>query len=199
MPWLSTACPVCANVLPKQSSAVSICGYCLNNKFCYKKTIALFHYKKPASYLIRHLKFNQKLTHAHLLGFLLAEKLKVEYGSEFPDILIPIPLHKKRLKQRGYNQALELARIVHHQLSIPLIKKGLVRQRYTEAQSKVLARDRHKNVRNAFVSHTDVKGKTVLLVDDVITTGFTANEAGKALLKAGAASVHICCLGRTSM
>lgn len=198
IPWLTTACPVCANALPPQTHA-TVCGYCLKTKLYYKKTTALFHYKKPASHLIRHLKFNQKVTHAHFLGFLLAKKLKIEIGSELPDIIIPIPLHKKRLKQRGYNQALELARVLHHQLHIPLLKKGLIRHRYTKAQSEVLARERHKNVRNAFICRENIKGKTILLVDDVMTTGFTVNEASKTLLKVGAASVHVCCLGRTSI
>jgi ComF family protein len=116
------------------------------------------------------------------------------------DIAIPVPLHKKRLRLRGFNQALLLAHGISEQFMIPLNYDNLIRIRYTRPQVELSGRDRAENVRGAFnlLRPAEVCEKRILLIDDVFTTGATMNECAKVLKDAGAASVTVLTLARTT-
>jgi ComF family protein len=110
--------------------------------------------------------------------------------------VIPVPLHRARLRSRGYNQALQLARQIGRQLDVPVAADLLRRTRATAPQQGLTAAARHGNLRGAFAVHRPLGGQRVLLVDDVMTTGTTARECAAALRAAGAASVDVAVLGR---
>jgi ComF family protein len=115
------------------------------------------------------------------------------------DLLMPVPLHPVRLRQREYNQSLLLADRLNQRLGLPVSYRNLVRSRHTPAQTELSRSARVKNLRRAFtVLHPEaVAGKRILLVDDVLTTGTTVNECAKALRRAGSSDVYVCTLART--
>jgi ComF family protein len=115
-----------------------------------------------------------------------------------PDMLAPVPLHKKRLRQRGFNQALLLAAAIGQRFGIPLSCDNLVRVRYTRPQVELSAGERAANVAGAFALRrpAEAAGKSILLIDDVFTTGATLNECSRVLKEAGAASVTALTLAR---
>src|SRR5262249_21777320 len=117
-----------------------------------------------------------------------------------PDALIPIPLHPQRLRERGYNQALELARPLAREFGIDLRPDALVRQRATQAQSELDAAQRRRNLRGAFAVAPGVEVPAhVALIDDVMTTGTTLREAARTLLHAGALRVDVWALARAPL
>jgi ComF family protein len=131
---------------------------------------------------------------------LLAEHLGIMYGTEIVksfhhplDYIIPVPLHKRRLRERGFNQSEFWAQGLSKSLDVPLDKHSLVRVHYTTTQTKKSRTDRVKNVENAFKINNSsfLKGKSILLVDDVITTGATLEACGRALLSSGIRSLNI--------
>ena len=147
--------------------------------------------------LLLRLKFHNELSLAHSLGSLLAAHpllpgLRVNH-------IVPIPLHPSRLTHRGFNQSLELARPVAQRLGLPLDGASLIRVRATDPQRGLSREDRRPNIKNAFAAGTGVRGKDVLIIDDIMTTGATMEEASHALLRAGAASVHVAVVSRTSV
>lgn len=115
-----------------------------------------------------------------------------------PDIILPVPLHPKRLRWRGFNQALVLARVIGRRWQIPVDPFILVRSRETPPQTQLSEKERRKNVRGAFSlnSRKTVKGRIILLVDDVYTSGATVNECSRVLRRAGAKEVYVLTLAR---
>ncbi len=114
-----------------------------------------------------------------------------------PDVIVPVPLHTKRLLWRGFNQSTELARALGKALNRPVPVKGLTRIRHTPPQTRLGLKERQNNIRNAFEADADtVRGKVVLVVDDVYTTGSTLNECAQTLLCAGAAGIDVLVLAR---
>jgi ComF family protein len=105
------------------------------------------------------------------------------------DVVIPIPLYKSRLKERGYNHAAELARFIASGLRLPLLLEGYGRVRDTASQAMLSGKDRRENVRNAFVSKLNLSGKSVIVVDDIMASGATLNEMARVLKRSGAATV----------
>jgi len=118
---------------------------------------------------------------------------------EWVDLLIPVPLHHRRLRERGFNQALLLARILKKRYNKTLATRVLRRWRWTEPQVNLSEKARKNNVKGSFVisNHMTVKEKNILLLDDVYTTGATINECGRTLLKAGANEVYVLTLARS--
>jgi ComF family protein len=108
-----------------------------------------------------------------------------------PDVLLPVPLHRQRLRQRGFNQALELARPVSRRLCIPLDPWLAVRNKATIPQASLSPKDRYRNVRDAFQVKKDVSGLKIAIIDDVMTTGHTANALANTLKKAGAREISV--------
>lgn len=187
LPWLGPHCPVCAVPLPE--GADGPCGTCLAADPPYTRILAPLYYRPPVDWLIPRLKFQGRLSHARLLGSLMAEYLAARLGDP-PDLILPVPLHPTRLRERGFNQARELAVPVARRLGLPL-GRGLVRRvKATRAQMELSARQRRANVRGAFAVTGPVEGLRIALVDDVATTGATLGALAQALRRAGAREVQ---------
>ena len=182
------ACMRCAAPLPAPKTAL-VCGHCQAIPPWFQSATAPYRYQQPMAYLIQQLKFARQLSLARLLGELMANSFLDR--TEMPDCLIPVPLHPRRLRERGFNQALEISRVVGRRLNIPVHSRICARVRYTEAQSLLPMKQRRANVRNAFRVQGSVKDQNVAIVDDVITTGNTVNELARNLLRAGVRRVVV--------
>ncbi len=189
LPYLSAPhCPVCA--LPTYHGAT--CGHCLQHPPHFESTVAVFAYAFPLDKLVLALKHGQQLILANILADKLAQQIKVR-----PDCLIAMPLHSARLRQRGFNQSLELARHVGRQMNIPLLLDACQRVRDTPPQTTLSRKARSKNMRRAFACTQDLSGKSVAVVDDVMTSGASLNELALTLRRAGAREVHAWVIART--
>ena len=181
-------CPLCA--LPTPGS--NTCGACLKQAPHFDATQAVFRYEFPLDRLIQSLKYAHRLAGADFLGRELAQ-LSVPFR---PDLILPVPLAPARLAERGFNQALELARPLTRSLGVPLEIRHIHRRRDTAPQASLPWKERKQNIRHAFESGIDLTGKTVLVVDDVMTTGATLDELARTLKAHGAARVENFVLAR---
>ncbi len=155
----------------------------------------MFRYHPPIDRLIQALKYRDRLDLARHLGRMLGTVVQDSTASK-PEIIVPVPLHRSRLRRRGFNQSLELARPISHQLGLPLDYLDLKRVRATNSQSQLSLKQRQRNVRNAFACDRALAGKRVALIDDVMTTGATVNAACAALLKTGVKSIEVWVVAR---
>ncbi|MNX99685.1 DNA utilization protein GntX [compost metagenome] len=198
LPWLGDHCLTCALPLP---AAGLTCGHCLKQPPAFEQVIAPWTYSFPVDSLITRFKHNAKWPFGRLLAELLAQYLQHRFEDDLlrPHALIPVPLANRRLRQRGFNQAAMLARWLSASLDIPCDERLLLRTQDTDAQQALNAQDRRKNLRNAFALAPGavVKGLHLALVDDVLTTGATAQALARLLMDAGAARVDVYCLART--
>ena len=162
--------------------------------------IALFNYQFPIDQLIIEMKFKRKLINAKIFGDLLANHLCNHYKQhKKPQMIIPVPLHYLRLRERGYNQALELAKQVKKRLKIPIDKANIIRIKNTEPQTLLNAKKRKNNLKHAFKVIKSLPYKHVAIIDDVITTGNTIKELCKSLQQEGIAKIDIwCCALKTN-
>lgn len=182
LPWNRNACLRCAMPLPKPAPA---CGGCLQDRRnpALTETHAACLYAFPVDRLLPRFKFHQDLAAGRLLAQLM---LQAFAGLPRPDALVPVPLHRRRLHSRGYDQALELARSLARSLALPLNDRLLQRRRATAPQSRLDAHARRRNLRGAFaVDGTSALPAHVVLIDDVMTTGATLQAAATALRRAG--------------
>lgn len=193
LPRNLAACPVCA--LPLTAGQPGPCDACRTRPPDYDRAFAPFRYRHPVDFLIRRLKFSGRLSHAHLLGDLFADAL-AERGEPWPDCIIPVPLHPRRLRERGFNQALELARPAAARFQIPLLAEGLRRVRYTTPQTRLDARARQTNPLGAFTLSQPLPGRRVALLDDVMTTSSTVAECARVLRAGGIADIEIWIISR---
>lgn len=192
LPWNSPACPRCALPLPAPASH---CGACLRTPPPFDAAHAVFRYAFPLDRLLPRFKFHADLAAGRLLAGLA---LPVFGSAPRPQVLLPVPLHPARLRQRGYDQALELARPLARALGLPLCADGLRRRRATPAQTRLDARARRRNVRDAF-EITGTLPSHVALVDDVMTTGATLGECCRLLKQAGVARVDAWVVARAPL
>jgi ComF family protein len=182
LPWLPKAhCPVCALPTPGGET----CGHCLKETPAFTRTQALFGYGFPVDRLIQQLKYREHLALAPLLGALLAQHLR----NELPDIWLPMPLHAKRLKERGFNQAVEIARELAAITGVPMQTGWAIRERDTPPQAGLKREARKKNLRGAFKCHHKIARLHVGIIDDVMTTGSTLDALAETLKQAGAKEV----------
>jgi ComF family protein len=152
-------------------------------------------YLPPVDFLVHELKFRGNLTAARLLGQLLGEALLCRSGP-LPEAVVPVPLHRSRLRERGFNQAIELARPVSRRLEIPLLVDHVERIHPSPPQSKLDLKARRGNVRGAFACRGGMDVQRVAILDDVITTGSTADAMARVLRRAGAVQIEVwaaCC------
>ncbi|RDH82219.1 MAG: ComF family protein [endosymbiont of Escarpia spicata] len=189
-------CRVCAIPLPPAAPENSLCGSCSQQHPGFEQCLAALVYDQEVGQLVSGLKFRNQLGNARLLGDLLCGYLEGKIF-EKPDFILPVPLHRSRLKTRGYNQALEIARPVGRRFGIPLRPKVCARNRATEAQADLDKGDRGKNIRGAFSVKKQVSGRRIVLLDDVVTTGNTVSELTRVLRQAGAARVDVWAVART--
>lgn len=166
-----------------------VCGQCLRRPPPQTHARAAFVYGFPLDRLLPRAKFHGDLASTRLLAALMARA----FGeAEHPQALVPVPLHTGRLRERGYDQALELARPLAHRLGLPLRDDLLRRVRATAAQSRLDAAGRRRNLRGAFAVQKNGDLPThIALVDDVMTTGATVHAAASTLLRAGVARVDV--------
>lgn len=147
--------------------------------------------------MISELKFKRKRDFGRLMGECLAETFEAFYkGKEHPEAIVPVPLHPARFRQRGYNQALELAIPVARKVKLPL-ERRVTRVRHTEAQTSLPFDKRAKNLTNAFHCHPSLSYKHVAVLDDVVTTTETVEQLTKALIQRGVKWVDVWCCART--
>ena len=194
LPWNRHACPRCALPMPAESDA-PLCGRCLKSPPPWDSAYSPLIYDWPLDRLLQGFKFQSELATGRLLGELLADFLAASPAPR-PDVLVPVPLHSARLRERGFNQALELTRPVSRRLHLHPDNLLCVRRINTAAQSKLDAQDRQRNLRDAFEVCRPVTGAHVAILDDVITTGATVAALSKALREAGAARVTVWSLAR---
>ena len=183
LPWLEQACRSCAIPL----TAPQRCGHCLQRPPPLAETHAACLYGAPLDRLLPRFKFHHDLAAGRLLSQLMAHAFRSLPGAwPQPAALLPIPLHPRRLRQRGYDQALELARPLARALGLPLLDHALQRVRNTTPQSRLQAIERQRNLKDAFrVERNATLPAHVVLVDDVMTTGATLHAAATALHLAG--------------
>lgn len=194
-PWCMSAltfidekrsCLKCGKPIGDESS---YCLICQNNERYFNRAFAPLVYVGETVALITRLKFgNQRYLAKYLSAFLADTYISNNIDA---DLIIPIPLHKIRLKERGYNQSELLANNLAERVNVPVNATALVRQKETHAQVGLSSAQRKHNIENAFAvtDKNAVKGKKIVVVDDVLTTGATVSEAAKVLHKAGAAAV----------
>jgi ComF family protein len=191
LPRTAAACPRCAAPVGEN---VSLCGRCQQEPPAFQAAVAPFAYRPPLDRLIVGLKFHGRLHVSRSLGLLLARELAG--CAELPEVIMPIPLHRSRLRERGYNQALEIARATGKALALPVDGSSLVRVRATAPQTELPRALRRRNVRGAFALAKPVGRRRVALLDDVMTSGATANEAALTLLRAGVERVSVWAVAR---
>jgi ComF family protein len=159
---------------------------------------APYRYDFPVDLLVQALKYDGALANARVLGRLLAQHLRSQPHAV--DLIVPLPLHVDRLRERGFNQSYEIARIVSKDLAIPVDPRALARVRNTAAQVGLPRAARAANVRGAFQAAVNrVAGRRIALLDDVVTTGSTTRVAAEALRAAGAASVVVWAVAHTDV
>lgn len=189
LPYLTAPhCPTCALPTPDGS----ICGRCLKRKPQFDRSVAVFAYAFPLDQLVQALKFGERLLLANSLADRLAQAVTIP-----SDCIVPMPLHPARLRQRGFNQSLELARRIARKLDLPLLPHACQRVRDTPPQSELAWKERGKNVRKAFACTQDFSGQHVAMVDDVMTSGASLNELALALRRAGASEISAWVVART--
>jgi ComF family protein len=171
------------------------CGECQAHPPAYVSARAAFRYAAPVDKLIQHLKYHDRLELSRLLGAYLANHLQA-LNDPLPDVIVPVPLHSSRLRERGYNQSLEIARFVAQSLELPINWKDTQRIRPTMPQTELPREQRRKNVRGAFMTGGVFAGRRVAIVDDVMTSGHTANALAESLLRSGAVEVRVWVVAR---
>jgi len=196
-PIVAPLCIVCG--IPFAGAGTDhVCGSCSTSHPPFDAARAALAYEGASRDLIHAFKYRNKTHLRRPLALLTLESLSEFIGSRRPDLIMPVPLHQKKLASRGFNQAVLLGEILSQRLKIPLDRRNLRRIRWTEPQVNLAAGDRRKNVKGAFAVQDSslVKGSRVLLVDDVLTTGSTAEECGRVLKASGAADVTVITVAR---
>lgn len=189
LPWLdANVCRSCAHPLP----APGLCGRCIAEPPHYDGVVAACRYAFPLDGLIQAYKYSGRLVAGAALASLLADRLQ-----QRPDLIVPVPLTAQRLRERGFNQALELARVLGTRIKVPVHARLCVKTRDTAPQTRLPWKERRKNIRGAFVVEGGVAGCHVAVVDDVLTTGATLGELARNLKRAGAATVTGYVIART--
>ena len=185
-------CIICGKPFDNAAGESHRCGHCLKNKWYFKQARAVVCYQAPIADAVKTFKYNGRLD--GLATFAALTQLYFQHHPQpQPDIIIPVPLHPMRLRQRGFNQALVLGRRLFRQYRERIDPHVLERQTWVRPQAGLSGRERRANVRNAFMVSIPgkIKNKKILLVDDVFTTGATVNECARVLTKSRAAEVEV--------
>ena len=191
-------CACCGKPFDFSIGNDALCGQCLREHPPYGRARAVFRYNDHSRALVLKLKYADQLHLAAVYGTWLAN-----FGKELiaqSDVIIPVPLHYWRFLGRRYNQAALLAKALHKRCQLPMLPDGLKRIRSTKPQPGLTQKQRRDNVKGAFAIHPRhvdaIKGKNILLIDDVLTTSATIFQCTKILLDAGALQVNVLTLAR---
>jgi ComF family protein len=194
LPWQTQTCKRCAIII--SASNADICKDCLKKKPHFDHTIAAFNYLFPIDIILPKIKKQQARHHMKWLTQALASKIIAQQNLHLPQAIIPVPLSNIKQLIKGYNQTeqlcLELNKLLHIDINTHLVKKT----KETPSQAKLKAKERKKNLINAFCAKKTPLTH-VAIVDDVMTTGATANEIAKELKKVGVKKVDLWILART--
>ncbi|CAG0972703.1 orotate phosphoribosyltransferase [Methylophilaceae bacterium] len=191
MPWhRQSACPQCGLA----SSDNHICGHCLKSPPAFDSTHALFRYEYPLDAMLQHYKYRQTLNIAKTFSELMTASFPLDQPF---DRIIPMPLHPKRLAERGFNQSVEIARLLSKRLRMPLDSGACTRIKFSPPQASLPLKTRIKNMRGAFHCDATLSGERVMLVDDVMTTGASLHELAATVKSAGASHVECWVVART--
>ena len=198
LPWLDSSCYRCALPLPADTP---LCGACLRRRPPFTRTLAAFTFTPPVDSLIQGYKHRRQLATGALLSQLLAPQLQHAYSEDsLPACIVPVPLHWRRLLQRGFNQAALVAQQLGRTLALPVVN-GCRRRFHTAPQQGADRRHRQANLRGAFTLRHPLTDDHcydhIAIVDDVVTTTSTVSELAALLLAAGVRRVDIWCLART--
>lgn len=196
LPWLVDQCLRCALPMPM---AGLTCAQCSRRAPAFERVVALWHFSFPVDTLVSRFKHKRQWPLGRLMAQMLGHGLLHRFaeGLARPDLLLPVPLARRRLRERGFNQAGMLAHWLSAQLGIRCDERLLARTRETPAQQQLDASARRRNLRQAFAVAGELTGRHVAIVDDVLTTGATAQAVAEVLRKAGARQVDVYCLART--
>ena len=190
-------CPRCGMPFVSPEGADHLCSRCIGKDPAFDTARAVGIYAGALRQAIHLFKYNSRSLLAAPLGIVLAEQGRGLLEHEH-DVIMPVPLHARRIRQRGFNQSLVLARQVGKLWGVAVAAEGLERTRWTDPQTMLHERQRLRNVRDAFSCRTTaVEKKSILLVDDVYTSGSTVNECAKVLKRSGARRVDVLTLART--
>ena len=196
----------CLLCISKSDTQLSLCDQCLDCLPRYHdyyshaefQSISLFQYAPPVSQLIKQLKFRDQLGIAKLFAKLWIRFIK-DNNLKKPDLIIPVPLHYQRLKSRGFNQALEIAKPIGRFFKIPIDTKSCIRIKNTKPQSSLSARKRKANMKHAFALSYRINAKRVVIFDDVYTTGKTMHEIATLIQKTGVEHIELWSCARASL
>ena len=202
LPWLGKVCGRCGEEL--NDAGADFCSRCRLNPPEFDSCHAPFAYRPPVDKLIVDYKFNADFASGYALSRILARIMTRRWREgKVPDLLLPVPLHASRLRRRGFNQALEIARVLADESGTPLCPRGLHKLRPSPPQTEMHgARERGANIRASFgVARNPAirDARRVALVDDVVTTMSTAMEVARVLKQAGVEEVEVCCLARAAL
>lgn len=177
-----------------QHNTTYLCGKCIEQPPAFDELIALFDYQEPIISCIHQLKFLNNLTIGRWFATQWVKQLHNK--THHPDVILPVPLHYKRLAQRGFNQTLEIAKPIGKQLQIRIDRFNCHRIKNTQAQSQLSVKKRTTNIKNAFKLKKNITGRHIAILDDVVTTGNTASELAYLLKQHGAEKITIWCCAR---
>ena len=183
-------CYCCAKQFSNENLNLHLCGDCQKNPPAFDKTFAPYIHQGAIRYLINQCKFNGAYKNSRVLGLLLANYLR-NHSDTLPELIIPVPLHPERYQQRGFNQTLEISKIVARELSISVDNTSCLHIKNTPHQISLTAKQRRKNIKNAFQIIKAPRAKHIAILDDVMTTGATANELAKILKSSGVSQVDV--------
>jgi ComF family protein len=188
-------CEGCVTLLPLNAPDGGAFPSCASNLV---RVVVPFHYAFPVDHFIRRLKFRGERVLARVLGSLLGDAVRA-LRQPMPECLVPVPLHRERYRQRGFNQAHEIARYAAERLNVPVDARCLMRKVATREQSGLSLIERRANVRGAFEVVRPLAATRVALIDDVLTTGSTALAAASALTAAGVSEVQLWAVARVML
>ncbi len=197
-PEVEQACDRCGTPVGPHLDTSSGCSYCKNERFLFTRAVALGKYQGALRQLILNLKQNHGALLGGSLGSLLFYRNQETFENLAPNVIIPVPLHWTARLHRSHNPASIIAETLSHRLQAKYYGNILAKRKRTPAQTSLTPSNRRKNLRDAFKLRRpqEVVGKKILLVDDVMTTGSTANAATRVLLAAGSSEVNVAVIAR---
>lgn len=197
LPYNHHCCHLCAKPIPTGNHADTrsqLCGECLTSEPPHFGSYVPFLYEAPADFMVQQLKYQGSRKFGRLMGDLLATSAPADC---LPDLLVPVPQHRERYLERGFNHAAEIAESIGHRLSIPVDTRLVIKTDARPPQSGLSATARVRNMRGAFRANREVRETHVAIVDDVLTTGATTDALTRALITAGCDRVSIWAFART--
>jgi len=198
VPVRTPRCTCCGQQFVSPIGADHLCGPCITSPPPFSAARAALLFEGNTRELVHQFKYGKRVLLRKPLGLLAAAYLNDIAGEFGADLIVPVPLHVKRLRQRGFNQALLLGEIFSQKWEVPLSRSNLTRIRWTEPQVNLGAAERSANVKGAFALNNarEIAGRKIFLVDDVYTTGSTVKECCRVLLKEGATEVVVLTVAR---